>query len=192
MTVLNLVNSFAVGEVVNFCIFIGHAVSFEHHTSIQLYAGVRSANAYAFALQIGELSDAAVFSGNDLANVRPQTHHSAKVFCFRFALICAKGFNSLDNGVAHGNSHFTLASQNSVDVFCSCTGRSCRGLVAHFTNNLGEGTANREVNTTGGAGQYSDEFLAAVYLTSCSLIVGLFVSATAAGSHSQGHNDHHH
>ena len=31
----DLVIAFAIGQVVNFCISISHAVSFKHHTSVQ-------------------------------------------------------------------------------------------------------------------------------------------------------------
>ena len=167
-------------------------MSFKHHASIQFYAGVRSANAYTLALQIAKLGDAAVFSGNNLAYIRPEAHHCAQVFSLGFALICAKGFNSLNYGVAHGNSHFALAGQDSVNVFCCCAGCSCRGLVAHFTNNLGECATNGEINTAGRASQHGDELFATVYLASCSLVVGFLVATAATGSHSQGHNDHHH
>ena len=129
---------------------------FEHHAGIDLHARIWCANADTFALQIGEGFDARIGGGDDLADVRPETHHGAQIGRRLLPLIGAEGFDGLDDGVRHGDGHFALPGEQRVDVFCCRTGRCRRSAVAELADQSREGATDGEINTAGGSGEHGD------------------------------------
>ena len=158
--IFHLVDGFAVVQIIDLDVLVTHAVRFEHHAGVDLHARVRRADADTLALQIGEGLDAGVRRGDDLTDVRPESHHRPQIGRRLFALIGAERLNGLNDGVRHGDGHFALPGQQRIDVFRRRTGRRRRSAVAELADQGGKRAADGEINTAGGASEHGDVVVA--------------------------------
>ena len=160
--VLDLVNGFAIVEVINLDILVGHAMRLENHPGVEFHAGVGRTHADAFALEFGKTLDAGILGGDDLADIRPETHQGAEIIRRLLPFIRTGTLHRLNDGVGHGDGNFTLVGTQRVDVFGRGAGRRGRRLVAQLADQIGEGTTDRKVNPAGRPGQHGDVMVAAL------------------------------